>query len=96
MGEGRRFETRLSRRSEARRAPPLLGQRDGPWCKTRQGSVFSALFTPQQVGGSNRELSVKTETSEAGRGQPPQIYRYLTPHELALMGFIASAYRRAA
>jgi|SRR5882672_2083539 len=45
--------------------PPLLGQRDGPWCQTHQGPVFSALFTPQAVGGSNRALSVRTENSEA-------------------------------
>jgi len=37
-------------RSEARRGPPLLGQRDGPWCQTHQGPVFSALFTLQEVG----------------------------------------------
>ena len=30
------------------------------------------------------------------RFQPPQIYRYLTADELALLGFVPSAYRRAA
>jgi len=72
------FENEVGVKVGGSEISPAIGTTRWTWCKTRQGPLFSALFTPQQVGGSNRALLVKTENSQARRGHPPFGQRHKT------------------